>query len=234
MIPTLFCAPVGPRASAATLHHIEFMAFDFNSVEVESDAASDYSIDHLLNSICDAVTYSPDFLSTLGYYIRDKYYMVNPYKYLDSKWENGGLRGVIYYDTVFISLYAVPALVSDPSPDEFILPADELEDRVWQWETLDKIHGKRQFERKLNAEAICHLPIGVFQHIKDNGTINAKPNLEDYPGGELPFDTSHNACMDDTQVFRGIYRAQKQDDGTYKLTRIFDRYYFKTNKLFKC
>ncbi len=86
---------------------------------------------------------------------------------------------------------------------------------------LDKIPATT-ISPNVTAETLEHLPIVVFRNHR--GDIC-------YPGTPNDYSITYN-CFNDTYEFIGVYKAERLSDGQHlKLTKIFDRYYFNSEKI---
>lgn len=75
--------------------------------------------------------------------------------------------------------------------------------------------------RRIEPEALESIRFVIFRKISGDITVNDN-------GG----DSSNVKCPIDTFEFLGVFKAEKNPDGrTYKMTKIFDRFYFDESKM---
>ena len=195
------------------------MAFDFRNME-----APDRKQDHLdghgweityLNHFeryCDSLSQydgindqqQMKYLQDKGYFIADRFYMVNPYKYLG--FDRHPCHN--YFGNGCLFLYRTPA-------DE-LKTISKKEIESLKIANLADGEGKTY---RFDTSVITYIPVVIFQGNKNQ---NIGEGEYTYPDDRSKWTAS------DLVVFRGIFKIEEQanDPDKYSLTRLFDRYYF--------
>lgn len=141
-----------------------------------------------------------------GYFVPN-FYMVNPLYYVDIEmiplWPKGGFYvGTVKDDTIFI-----------------IIPEEEG--------NLDDLNV--EIAANYDPDIIESLPVVIFRRCRKpiglDGICNDRS--EDW--------TEKLHCKNDTSEFIGVFKAQRKGksggNNIFKMTKIFDRYYFDTTKI---
>lgn len=191
------------------------MSFDYNSINVDNDPAGSFDQLGLFPGMIDddnelgfreqdiVVVHDAVLTATFekGYIDADKFYALHPEKYLKIK----GFDGFFSCGTRYCGNCGDYQVVEIEAGTDF-------DDVSIQNICADKI------ERFENS------PILVFQHHIGPITLVNESGMIFTIDEEI---LSKGNCKNDMTVFRGVFTAKHNEGDRYRLTKVFDRFYFR-------